>query len=201
MPNGPPRSRLVWLTLVLWMAVPAVAQDQPDEAAVAEYRRLAGEMRNLANRGAWSGVERAYVQALLTGHQLAFDDYLRAAHAARVRGDVGAARTRLLGAKGVQASRDVIDWLWSIDSSHGRVMIDAWPGAVLTPTVASFLPDHKQAGEFAQTELRTEGKFEGLLPLGDYVLAGHEMSVTVHRVITLRIEPPPSHKPRRKKAR
>ena len=78
----------------LQLAPPALAAS----ADQAEYTRLSQEIERLSQKGAWSGVERAFQTCLEMGLPLDHEDYVSGAHAARARGDVEAARDRLKAA-------------------------------------------------------------------------------------------------------
>src|SRR5690606_35599656 len=114
--------RTLVLALAITLTVPAVSYAAPgDEAAQAEYIRLSAEMKRLAERNAWEGVERTYERILATGVAPSYDDHFLAAQSSRSIGDVNGARSRLLAANDVREEREVMDWLWEIDSSYGKV--------------------------------------------------------------------------------
>lgn len=151
-----------------------------DEIATSEYRRLAEEMDRLAKRNAWGGVERTYEKMLATGITPTFDDLKTAAHAAQARGDIGEARTRLARASTIQEDKEVLDWLWAIDSNYGPVLLSGNPGEVaLAPKVMPFDPVQSKAVQFAVAQVAETGTFEGLLPKGDYTFGDPDGKDTV----------------------
>jgi len=153
------------IAVSLLLAPPALAAS----ADQAEYTRLSEEIERLAQKGAWSGVERSFQTCLELGLPLDHEDYVAGAHAARSRGDVEAARDRLRAAASLKENRAVIDWMWEIDTTYGQVALHTEPGAhELTPAVMPFEPDRAKAVAFARAELAESGSFTGLLPLGDY---------------------------------
>ncbi len=153
------------MLLLLTTSAPTFANNVVDRA---EYIRLAGEIRNLADRQAWSGVERAYQAALLTQHPLAFRDHVAGAHAAAASGDVSAVRTRLHDAHQLEEDREIIEWLWNIDTDYGKVALTADVGIELVATEMSFDPARARAVAYAAEKLAETGTYQGLLPSGAY---------------------------------
>lgn len=183
------------LLLVLWSG-PAfagepelVAVDATDEeVAESEYRRLREELDRLAKRNAWAGVERTFIKMLETGREPKFDDLKTAAHAAQQLGDISEARERLAKAAAMREDKDVLDWLWIIDSNYGPVFFAGNPGQVsLAPKVMPFDPVQSKAVQFAAAQVAETGMFEGLLPRGDYLFGEREIDVgTSMRRVDLR---------------
>jgi hypothetical protein len=135
----------------------------------AEYFRLSQELQKLATRNAWAGVEHTYEQLLATGVTPTFDDYLCGANAAKALGDVTAARSRLLAANAIKEDREVLDWLWDIDSNYGPVSVMGDPTKVaLKADSVPFDPNQAKAVDFAVAEVTATGTFEGYLPQGTY---------------------------------
>lgn len=162
----------------------------------AESVRLSHDMKRLASRNAWSGVERIFQLILETGVTPSWDDYISAAHAARTTGDVTAVRERLLAANIIQESKEVHDWLWTIDNEYGQTQLAADKKyAKLDVAVMPFNPDQVAAIKYAQSSLEEEGIFEGFLPAGDYIFTGMSISVRP-RVSSIRIDLRGSGKPK-----
>lgn len=158
-----------------------VAEDaQISKAAQAEYYRLHDECQKLARRQVWTGVERLYLEMEATGAVLDYDDYLAGAMAARDAGDVLLAYERLTAAAKLNGTREVIDWLWSIDTAYGRVELRTEPlgPAELSVSAMPMLPDQRAAVEAAQRQLKESGSYTGMLPAGTYTFAGQEFTVT-----------------------
>ena len=109
---------MVLLAALLLAAGPAAADDAVHEA---ERVRLSQDIKQLAQREAWTGVERKFEELELLGTTMSFDDLYRGACAARALGDVAAAYDRLKAAAAVDPRRDVLDWLYAIDNHYGRV--------------------------------------------------------------------------------
>ena len=160
------------------------------QADRAEYVRLSGELAKLAQRNAWTGVERTYQQLeALDGVELSYEDYLQGAHAARYQGDVAAARARLKAAQTLSADeREVIDWLWDIDTNYGQVSLYCDPGArELVVGQMPFEPNRARAVQFAQAQIADTGVFEGYLPGGEFTFGDYEFQV-MPRVKAVRVD-------------
>ena len=184
---------ILFLALLLVPILPANSAEpefaqvdaSADEIASSEYRRLAEEMDRLAKRNAWAGGGRTYQKMLETGVTPDFDDLKTAAHAAQARGDIGEARTRLARASTIREEKEVLDWLWAIDSNYGPVLLAGNPGEVaLAPKVMPFDPVQARAVQFAVAQVAETGTFEGLLPKGDYTFGdsdgkGQSMEIDV----------------------
>ncbi len=164
------------LLSLLTVAPPAVAQTH--DVATAEYQRLHGEMRRLSQRRAWSGLERAYVGASQTGIALSFEDHLHGATAANELGNVDETRKRLWKAHQLREDRQVIEWLWTIDTGYGQVELAVDQGREgLIIDDPPFEPVARMAIGNAQAKLDDEGTYTGLLPLGDYQLGAASFAV------------------------
>jgi hypothetical protein len=186
-----------------WVAWAAQAADtgdkQPDpstedSAAVdaalrhAEYIRLSQELEKLAQRNAWAGVERTYRQLVATGVAPTFDDFFIGAQGARAIGDVTSARQRLLAANALKEDREILDWLWEIDSNYGQVFLAADVGSCeFRPEAMPFAVDHAAAVEFARQQIEKSGGFDGFLPQGKYYFGTYEVVVRP-RVSATRID-------------
>lgn len=186
--------------LLLLLSSPPALAAEPDElvqvdasaeeVARSEYERLRQELDRLAKRNAWAGVERTFAKMVATGVSPRFDDLKIAAHAAQAAGDIGEARDRLARAASIKEDKEVLDWLWSIDSNYGPVYFAGNPGKVeLAPKVMPFDPVQSKAVQFAAAQVEETGIFEGLLPRGDYLFGGREIDVgTSIRKVDLRTD-------------
>ncbi len=164
----------------MWWIVPLAWASDP-----AEYQRLSGEIERLAARGAWVGVERQYGAAIATGAPATFAVQLAGATAAWERGDVQAARDRLASAAALREDRDVIEWLWRIDTSTTPVVLQGPPGHVLRRVDATgFDPEADRAVVHANAMVGPTGRFVGRLPRGDYAWAGRAFTVGARPVRT-----------------
>lgn len=172
-----------WLVLLL-LAAPVWAGEEagpPVDPAVlaAEHQRLADEMEQLARRQLWPGVELKYQECVALGVELSFDELRNGALAARGLGNMQAAYDRLREAARVRADKEIVDWLWSIDSLYGHVDLQTTPprSAELTVESLPFAPDQRAAVDYAVAYMREHGVFKGLLPRGRYTLNGRTFEV------------------------
>ncbi|MFT5587634.1 MAG: hypothetical protein ACI9VR_005247 [Cognaticolwellia sp.] len=164
-------------------ALPLASEPAPaqiSKADQAEYYRLHDECIKLSRRQVWPGVERLYLGMEATGASLVYEDYLAGAMSARDAGDVLLAYERLTAAAKLNGTREVIDWLWSIDTAYGRVELRTEPlgPAELSVESMPILPDQRAAIEAAQRHLKEGGSYAGMLPAGTYTFAGQEFTVT-----------------------
>ena len=184
----------VLLLLSLVVGPPSLAGDASDtDTSVrsedrSEYKRLREELDRLAKRNAWSGVERTFMLMVETGVPPTFDDYKIAANAAQNLGSIQDARDRLIAATNLREDKEVLDWLWSIDDTYGKVYLAGDIGEnVLTVDHAPFDPTQARALQVAIEAVATTGMFEGLLPKGDYSFGPHRVEVRP-RVSQVRID-------------
>jgi hypothetical protein len=184
------------LALIVFCGSAAAGEENsvsPEEAAAAaaEADRLSGEIRNLAARQVWSGVERKYRQAVSLGSPLPTDVHLVAAYSARDRGEILAVYDRLTRAASQGATKEVVDWLWDLDHNFGRVYLNAdrKGTADLTIKVQPLDPNRRQVVEAAVLKCKETGEFRGLLPRGDYRFVGQEFRVEPG--ISVRVEVSP----------
>lgn len=168
----------------------------PAAASEAERYRLGQEMQRFAERQAWKGVERAYDQLLALGG-LTARDHLLAYQAARARGEVEVAWARLelaLAAEGDDDARAMaLHERESLTARFGRVSIEVVPPRldVLVAYQAPFAPEERRALDQARATLLAEHRFDGLLPVGRYMVDGEIFEVRPHGdPLALRIAPP-----------
>lgn len=175
------------------------------EVSQAEVQRLAEEMNHLAEKNAWTGVDRTYRQLETLGDgafALARDPavlHFLGAQAARNLGDirrykslVQRAKTALLatGRPADDAQLQTLESeLTAIDQAYGAVSIAPRSkrsanakkgeavGPELVPAVMPFAGDQRVSIERARTQLLETGSFSGLLPAGDYTLGEESFTV------------------------
>lgn len=177
------------LAVVAMFLVPRGAFGACDRA---EFQRLSGEQTKLAQRNAWSGVERTYDRLRDTGCDLTFDQHQLAAEAARVRGKSADQYERLQVALAVREDAAARAQLAALEENYGRVVIkgDARRPPALTRDPLPFAPDQRKSIEWAQTVLAETGRFEGLLPAGTYEVGASTLKVypgAVDDLVTLEI--------------
>ncbi len=179
-------SRFVLVAAAL--AAPSVALAAGSAAAEAEHTRLAEEMRNLAQRSAWRGVDAAYERMLplqKKGVVLTVEDHFLAAQAARDLGQINVQYIRLKRAEAhadAASKPEVAQSLQQIRSTFGEVSLGYDPkfpeSRTLAIAVQPFQADQRNAIAVAQKKLETNGEFQGLLPYGKYTFGPLEFELT-----------------------
>lgn len=161
-------------------AGPGPVSDASADADAGEAQRLSEDLERLAAKDAWTGVERTFVQLQSLGVPLTFDEWIRGAQSARMRGDILRARDRLAAANALHEERMVLDWMWDIASRYGEVALRCDPGSWLTLEVvdAPTDPDTLKAISYARARVHEACAFEGMLPLGVYKLYDSPFTVT-----------------------
>jgi hypothetical protein len=178
------------LSLALYFllaASPAHARD----ATQAEHNRLSDEIERLVQRQVWSGVERKFEEMERLDVMLTQQDYLNGAYAARELGDVQAAYERLYKAKELNATKEIIDWLWDIDRNYGHVELVTVPsrGTELVTELMPFDVNQRKAVEIAIASAKDSGHFAGLIPRGSYVFAGQQFRVEPGVSVRIEVSP------------
>lgn len=174
------------IVLCLWLGlVPTVRAGDP---VAAEVVRLTEELHALAQRQAWTGVERVFEALERRGVVFGYEELVYGAQAARAAGNMAVARDRLVAAARLKGSREVIDSLAAIDATFGTVQLvgPRRPPVQLEAAEAPFDPDQRAALEAARQEVAETGGFTGLLPRGSYVFG--DQGFTVEPGIAVRIE-------------
>ena len=169
-------SGLVAALLACSALVPPAAYAACDEA---ERLRLSDEAKKLAQRNAWSGVERAYTNLLATECELSLDDHLNGAQSARSLGKIFEVYQRLGRARDLDQRSDLIEEMESINQIYGRVEIIGDPRfrPTLTREAMPFAPDQRRAIEYAIEVVANTGSFKGMLPRGEYDVSGKVFTV------------------------
>ena len=145
----------------------------------AEIDRLSDEIRTLARRQVWSGVERKYSQVVQLQGEVPAEIHLTGAYSAREEGDLLEVYDRLIRAASGSADPAVVDWLWDLDHNYGRVTLiaDRRRTAELTAGEMPLDPNRRVAVQAAIETCANEGKFNGLLPKGHYEFVGQKFKV------------------------
>lgn len=196
------------LTLLL-LGIPAVSAADEGAPAVsardeayrkAEAKRLSDELEKLVRRQAWAGAARTYAELEALGLPLGVDELYAGALTARQLGEMALVYERLLAAAKLDGRREIVEWLWAIDTGYGRVTITGDPEAppTLSPESPPILPEPRACVETAQRHLAETGRFDGLLPAGVYRVNGALVEVTPGEPpVVLDLTPPPSGRRRR----
>lgn len=162
------------LIAALLSAAPALAQDAEKQG---EYDRVSVQMKKLAARNAWTGVERQYQALVELGLPITADDHFAGAEAARHLGDVVAAQERLKACLAIEEREQALDFLWEIDNNYGKVTLVANKDEALSISETPFQTTQAAAVDFAKTKVAEEQRFEGLLPGGSYTFGDRSFEV------------------------
>jgi len=160
----------VTLLLLLAMALAATP------AEVAEGERLSDEVQNLAKKGAWTGVERAYTSLIALPVEAPAKVHVLAAEAALQGGDVGACLERWERAYRVDARPEYVASYEQVRDAHAEVYLEG-RGASLVVAQAAWVPTAQAAVGFAAARIAEEGSFHGWLPAGRYLFGGSFLEV------------------------
>lgn len=174
-------SRLVCAVVVFGgLASPAAfAEDAVD----GEVIRLQEQMDSLAQKNAWTGVERGFQDIVDLGLTPDRAHMLLAAEASRQAGDVLSTLQRLLEAQSMASSDDVQDRIDDIAATFGRVQLQGQ--APLTISQMPFRPDAAAAVRYANGRARTDGTFDGFLPAGSFRFGDISFRVTAGQEVML----------------
>jgi hypothetical protein len=179
--------RTLTLLAALGCALPAItpAVAQAGEVEEAEHRRIREEMKRLASRNAWAGVERNFQELLAlqakSDVEISYEEWRLGAQAAQNLGDMQALRDRLAQAVRIEGKEEDIAWLEQIDKNFGSAnlrSVDKDSVPTLTIAAMPFAADQRAALEYAQKQLAEKRAFRGLLPPGDYTFDAGGVSET-----------------------
>lgn len=160
------------------------ASEALGSAECPEARRLEESIARLAQRNAWSGVERTFHDLTALNAPISGKTYATAAEAARSTGDMRSYQMRLRQAQA--AGADVSEALAGVEATYGSMTITREgkrlrrneQGPDLEVAVMPFAPDERQAVVRAQQILKETGTFSGLLPAGlEYSVNGRSFTV------------------------
>jgi hypothetical protein len=191
---------LPWL-LANGAALGEVVPEPLDPALLAaEHQRLSGEIEQLARRQAWIGAEQRFGDLDRLGIEPSYEDLVFGAHAARGLGDAQSARDRLKQACQIEPTDELRAWLLSLDSAYGHAVLTSSTGepVELRPAALPFAPDARAAVDYAVRLLAAEGRFEGLLPVGEYSLAGTGFRVEAGLALQIEISARQARQARRR---
>lgn len=178
-----------WLSLV----APVLVAHATDDAQhlEAEHARISDEMERLADRKVWSGVDRLYRKLEALEVEPNLDDYMLGAYAARELGQVLFVQERLKAAAKVHQSKDIVEWLWKIDNTYGRVELVSVPPRSTTfeAGVMPFDPDQRKAVEAAIKSVSDDGMFVGMLPVGEFTFSGQAFKVEPGLSVRIEVSP------------
>lgn len=179
------------MPFALYLAASLASSAWADERSEAEHLRLSGELDQLSQRQLWQGVDRKFAELEKLGVEMTYDDLLHGAYAARSLGNMSDAYSRLKRASKLDASKEVIDWLYAIDMNYGSVDLLRTPkkGDMLTIGEMPFDPDQRAAVERAISVVGDTGLYSGLLPRGSYVFCGQAFEVQPGLAVRIEVSP------------
>jgi hypothetical protein len=161
---------IIQLGVLVALLAPTMASAQDCDEG--EKVRLGGEIRNLAQRNAWPGVENSYRKLVATGCRLSYEDHLLGSQAAAKLGKTFEVYSRLSDARSFDQRSEIIEEMESIDQHYGRVEIrgDARFRAELLRESMPFNPAQRKSIEYAMEVVENTGSFKGMLPRGEYLI-------------------------------
>ena len=170
----------IWLTLLVAGSV--VFSDfamADDSSKLGEKLRIEEEMKKLAQRNAWAGVERKYLELLRLKIDLPFTDHSIGAQSAGFLGKTYEVYERLQRAIALQQDGDIQNAIAHIDANFGRIDIQGHEKRKpdLEPEVMPFAPDQRKSIEWAKTVIKNTGSYHGMLPAGNYKICTQDFTV------------------------
>ena len=175
--------RALTLIIAVALAGPALAGKAKD----AESERLLHELDRLAQKGAWSGVERVFRKLRDAGGDLPASAWRTGGDAARQRGNATEAQRRYVKAERLEPE-STNEALVQYRTAYGVLEVRRVEATCITLTPADnpFDPSKQAAITWAQDRLAEDGAFRGLVPIGTYTVGGHTVQITAglkpHRV-------------------
>jgi len=177
---------MLFAAAMVFATAPSAARATLAEATEAQ---LTEEVARLASRSAWIGVERTVEKFHALTIPMDRQTLIFAAHAARDLGHAQSCRDRLHAALTAEPSRDLVDWLWDLDTRYGKArLVLARPSVDLHADWVPFDPAQKRAIEHASATLENIGEFAGLLPVGTYMLGDHTFEVKAGHSVKLGLD-------------
>ena len=159
----------------LMMMFGGIAQAKTSNEA--EAQRLESEMNKLAQRNAWTGVDRTYKKLLkLKKVTIRPESHVLGGTAAKTAGDIGAAMTRFKAAGNAGSSE--LTWL---KGAFGQVKIKKHKGDTLTPASMPFDPVKRRVIDAAAKRIKAKGKYKGWLTVGPYTLGDASFTVAANK--------------------
>jgi hypothetical protein len=154
-------------------------QDAQDAEVAAKVRQIRDEMNRFAGKNAWNGVDRKYQQVIALTPNVSLELHRLGAQAARMLGKTYEMYTRLENITQLESDTTVQQEISALESSYGRVRILGnirWTVVLSRPSMP-FLPDQKSSVKYAIDELANTGSFEGMIPVGKYLIGEREVVV------------------------
>lgn len=170
------RISTLWLcmgvaTIGVAAIVPRTAVAQQADLQAEKYR-LTEEMKRLAQRNAWPGVESKYEELVALGVDIDFETHRLGAESAKYLGKTYEVYQRLERAVAVQDDAEIRAEMEQLDAKYGRVKLvgsERWEVTLRRPAMP-FAPDERKSVEYGIMVAQESGGFTGMLPLGDYII-------------------------------
>jgi hypothetical protein len=161
------------------------------EAALAEYKRLSGEMEMFGQRHMWKGVDKHYLKMEELNVTIKESDYVLGAQAAQELGKMRDAAERLRAAEELNGSNKTRQWLREIEEGYGNVDLKVTSKGEIKLEIDEYPMDpiKRNVIDVAQTQLLSEGAFIGMLPVGHYTFVDYEFDVQSGVSIRLELSP------------
>ena len=158
----------------------------------AEYERISIEMEKMRKNGIWAGVDKRFREIEDLDVEIKFDHYVLGAQASQELGNILECKLRLEKALEIKPKRrQVRQWYTTIENDYGFVVLSSSSKkeAVLERKEIIVDPIKNQAITFAQDHLEKKGKFDGMLPIGNYNFSGQDFLVSSGIPVQLDISP------------
>ncbi len=183
--------------LTLGVAAPAITVSQTTFAADAERSKNAGELDRLVEelqkhlqKPNYKAANEDFEKLLKLKHvAVPAKAFFWGAQAAINLGHIGDTIARYEQAKKAGHTGDNIDTLVSdLKTRYGQVDIKKQKKGerALKAVVNPFAPDENRAIEFASTTVADHGKFEGWLPVGEYLLGEQKFTVVSGKTVKVK---------------
>jgi hypothetical protein len=153
--------------------IPVASAKNNAEEKQASYVQYYEEMRRLAARNTWKGVDRNYLNIIgLKLSSVANEVHILGAEAARNLGNVAERIERLK-----RSGNDGQNQLRVIYKEFGKVKIKKGKKKTLKSSNPPFVADKRSAIEFANEIFTKKSVFKGWLPVGEYTLGKSKFTV------------------------
>jgi len=190
--GGVPLRPVLSLTVLSAVAAPAVAH----AAESGEVVRLKQDLQTRVEKNQWAAADRIFSRlermAEEDAEALTAADWKLGATIARSTGDMKSVRRRLQAAFDLAPDDALRQELQQIGASYGPVIIEVASGfqgsLELKADPPPFEPDKRAIIAAAAERLDAERRFDGLIPIGRYTVAGTPIEVTTGAIDTLRVQ-------------
>ncbi len=173
---------ICWLVLgLVWAQPPSEKGAETERPAwvQAELERLRHEQKKLVLRNAWTGVAEAYERMKELEVDLQFNDHHLASMATRKIGDTSKAYVQLDLAIKLDPKEELLQERDEINQNYGRMVIEVNGRTdTLLRTPMPFDPEQRASLAFADATLQEQGRFVGMLPIGQYEMGEWAFSVS-----------------------